>query len=485
MARPLHNPATPSPHHPARNGAGVSTSLWVIDTDLEGRQTHLHVVDGRIAAIESGLRPPLTPADSVLDAHGGAVLPGLHDHHLHLVALAANLDSVDIGPPFASRTEVTGALRSTPGEGWIRAVGYHESVCGPLDRHVLDTMVADRPVRVQHRSGAEWVLNSRAIEVIGLDDMRCEGVEREHEHDIPTGRIRGLDDLLRRRWGQSRPDLRRVGELLAGHGVTGVTDATPYDAVEDLTALVDAVPQRVMVMGGPGIDVERVDRRLTIGPAKIVVADHALPSLDDLSDRLRLARRRGRNVAVHCVTRIGLVLALAAWDEVGAETGDRIEHGAVIDAGLAARVAELGLTVVTQPNFVAERGDRYLDDVDTADVDHLYPCGSLLAAGIRVGGSTDAPFGRPDPWAAMRAAVDRTASDGRVVGARERIDRRAALRLFLTDPSDPGGVVRTLEVGAPADLCVLDRPWQAALNTLRPSVVATIVGGRIVHGSAR
>ena len=136
------------------------------------------------------------------------------------------------------------------------------------------------------------------------------------------------------------------------------------------------------------------------GPVKVIVADHYLPSLDELVDSYASARAGDRCLAVHCVTRTALVLALAAWEVVGTRPGDRIEHGAVIPLELAARIAELELTVVTQPGFVAERGDDYLRDVDPGDRADLWRCATLRAAGIPVGGSTDAPFGHPDPWRA-------------------------------------------------------------------------------------
>ena len=47
---------------------------------------------------------------------------------------------------------------------------------------------------------------------------------------------------------------------------------------------------------------------------------------------------------------------------------------------LAEWIARLGLTVVTQPSFVRERGDSYLRDVDAADRAWLYRCRGALDA---------------------------------------------------------------------------------------------------------
>ena len=113
---------------------------------------------------------------------------------------------------------------------------------------------------------------------------------------------------------------------------------------------------------------------------------------------------------------------------------------------------------MTQPNFIAERGDAYARDVDADDLEVLYRCGTLLSAGVAVAGGTDAPFGIADPWRAMRAAVTRRSDDGRVLGANEAVEPRAALALFLGDPCAPGGAARRVQAGTPADLCLLREP---------------------------
>ena len=52
---------------------------------------------GRIEAMAGRLAP--LRGEPLLDAAGGAVLPGLHDHHIHLYAAAAARASVSCGPP--------------------------------------------------------------------------------------------------------------------------------------------------------------------------------------------------------------------------------------------------------------------------------------------------------------------------------------------------------------------------------------------------
>lgn len=463
------------------------TDLVLREVVVGGRLVDVRASGGVIA--EVGRRLPARPGDDEVDGRRGALIPGLHDHHLHLMGLAAAERSPFVGPPAvendADLAAALRAARATLEDGeWLRAIGYHESVAGPLDRDRLDALVPERPVRIQHRSGAAWVLNSRGLAAVGVDETTDRpGIERDGS-GRPTGRLLGLDRWLRGRLPpRPPPDLAPVGRRLAAYGVTGVTDATPVPTVEDLLPIAEAaagdgLPQRVVVTGGPRLTRARVPAPLEPGPVKLVVADAALPDLDDLVRWIRDAHDAGRPVAVHCVTRAGLALAVAAWDDAGALPGDRVEHGSVVPPDLRSVVSGKGVTVVTQPAFVYERGDRYLSEVDADDLPHLYPCRSLIEAGIPVGGSTDAPFGHPDPWRAIATAIERRTVTGAPLGVREAVSPERALALFLTPPGDPGGRPRQVEVGAPADLCLLDGPLSAVLEDPSSSHVAlTVIGG--------
>jgi hypothetical protein len=310
---------------------------------------------------------------------------------------------------------------------------------------------------VQHRSGALWVLNSAAMAATSLDTSEEHGVDRQ------SGHLWRRDDLLSRLSALDPDQLTRLGRIAATRGITGFTDATPngaptqaLDLARDLRAA--GVAQTLHLMGPVGALAPNVERA-TLGPVKVLLDDDALPPLDELTDTIRAAHGEQRCVAIHCVTRVQLVLAVAALEDAGAQRGDRIEHGSVIPAELIGELARLGVTVVTQPHFVAERGDDYRRDVDPDDLGSLYRIRSLLEGGILVAAGTDAPFGSLDPWPSIAAAVDRRTRDGHPLGPDEAVDLTAALRLYLGRPDAPGEA-RTIEVGAPADLCVLAVPWR-------------------------
>ena len=477
--------------------------MLIRGAEVGGQIVDVRCTDGRVTEIGQGQTP--RAGEEILEAHGGALLPGLHDHHIHLHALAAALASVRCGPPeVEDREALAQALAAPPdARGWLRGTGYFESVAGPLDRFVLDRFRDDIPVRVQHRSGAMWFLNSRALEALGVEDRT--GTGRTHgEEEVATierdgrgratGRLFRADGWLRQRLpSAAAPDLGLVGRRLAGYGVTTITDATATNGADERARFraaqaSGALPQRLLMMGAleAGGPTEEGDSMLRVDAHKIMLDEPALPNLDRLVETLRRSHEAGRPVAIHTVTRAEIHFALAALESAGSLDGDRLEHASIAPCEAIEMVKQLGLTIVTQPNFVAERGDAYQVNVDERDRPHLYRVKSWLDAGVRLGGGTDAPFGHPDPWRAMRAAVERRTPTGNTLGKAECVSPETAFALFLPEfsraPQRTGEAPPAVGLGSPADLCLLERPWrQARLNLSSEYVSATLRGGALIY----
>jgi predicted amidohydrolase YtcJ len=435
-----------------------------------GVLSDLAIVDGRFAT--------RAPGDAeIVDLGGRPTLPGLCDHHIHLMAQAAAWRSVDCSP--AALADGLGlaatlrAARQRQPRGWLRGVAYDVTASGSLDRVVLDTIDVG-PVRIQDRTGTLWMLDTAALaETLPASDLdRPDGVERDASGS-PTGVLRRLDGWLRSRLAPDDPDLAEVGRWLAARGVTSLTDATATNGPDELALLATSgLPQKITAMTAAASwpAVEGVAR----GPVKIVLDEADLPDLDTLGRRVDDAHGRGRSVAFHCVDSGSLMLALAC--DIG--PGDRIEHASLVSEDHLVLLARCGVTVVVQPGLVSTRGDRYLAETDRRDHPSLHRLGSLLAAGIPVRVSSDAPFGPIDPWTAVAAAVDRTTASGVAFGPGEAIDPGTALGLMTTGATNARLVERG-PVGGCADLLVLDDDWDSLGR--HPSVALTMVDGASVY----
>lgn len=432
-----------------------------------GEAVDLALAGGRIVAIGHDV----PRGQEEFDGRGDVLLPGLHDHHLHILALGARRQSIDLAG-LIDAAAVGAALAVAPGDGWLRAVGYDERAAGLPDAVALDRWVGPRPLRLQDRTGALWVLNTAGMAHLPGRDLPP-GAERDAA-GRPTGRFWREDQWLAGALPRSLPDLAALGRDLARLGLTGLTDATAHNGPQEARLLSGALPQRLILMGGEALPKGAGYGR---GPLKLMIDERVSPDPDGLAARIAVARAQGRGVAAHCVTEAELALYLAALDTAGgARAGDRIEHGGMISEPAIAAIAEAGLTVVTNPAFLHDRGDRYRATIPEAAWGDLYRARSLLAYGIALLAGSDAPYAGVDPWRGMRAARDRMSAGGALFAPDERLDALAALRLYGARP---------IEVGAPGDLVLCRGSMADVLTDLcAERVRATWIGGEAVFAEA-
>lgn len=461
---------------------------------IVGGRPGLNIRADRETILEVGPSLSRRSGEPVVDGTGGEVIPGLHDHHVHLRAAVAARQSVDVSAvanPAEFDAIISAAAAGASPQTWLRITGWYEHPAGAIDRRRLDVLTGPVPVRVQHRSGAMWVLNSAALRQADVDTCDMPGVERDL-HGVPTGRLMRLDDWLRARLATLArgPSADAFAAGLAEYaaeaaltGITGFTDATPGRDQADVDeyaklAAAAVVPQRLMLMAPPGLR-EPGTTRITLGPQKLILDDATLPAIAELAATIANTHRAGSPCAIHCVTAAQLLVSIAALERAG-PAADRIEHAGIVPPGCAQKLAQLGIAVITNPGFIADRGHDYLREISATERDWLYPCASLIEAGVDVAAGTDAPFGPADPWQCIAAAMTRRTAAGIVLGQSEQVSGVRALQLFL---ADPGSVTqtRTVAPGQPGDMCILRRPLRSVLA--KPSaaeVLATIVGGRVM-----
>ncbi|MCA1645004.1 MAG: amidohydrolase family protein [Chloroflexi bacterium] len=451
------------------------------------------------------LRWTVGAATELVDAAGGLVTNGFHDAHFHLLSYArgrSSLDCRDVRSLAELRTRLAiAARRAGPGE-WLRAVGYDELRLAERrhpDRTDLDRAVPDRAVRLQHRTGHLDILNTLAMQATELLALECPEIERDPASGAATGRLYNAAALLSGRaapWPAERlaADVQHACEVLLGRGITSIADATATNGQTEwalFERLAEAGQLGVRLAMMPGLDHWRdladpgpAATRVTLGPVKIMLDEQ---TSDPAAVRQAVAEvhQAGRSVAVHATSAAELAIALDALRTTPRPPGtgpDRIEHGAVIPDALMPAVRQARVIVVGQPALVAERGDFYRAEFALQAHGWLHRARSLLDAGIPYAIGSDAPLTEPDPALWLRAAQQRRAPTGAVLGPRETLTPLQALAACTHPPGcAPGlaGAPGTLAAGARADLVVLDARILDAdgCDFLEGMVKLTIAGG--------
>lgn len=469
----------------------------------------LRLEAGRIVACA-----PLDAAGPARDAivlgdEHALLLPAFADPHVHLVACAADragLDLADAPPPRIPELldRLRHAATDLPPGTWLRVSGYDEAWLAERrhpTRTELDRALPEHPLRIRHATRHATLLNSsawaRVERALGLP--QDEQAPRDAD-GRPLGPVFGLEPEITRVVGPIEPaalahGLRAVGAALARLGVAHLDEVTASNDAARVARLADAVaagdlPQRVRVFVGDPEEAEPARRaaedHVTIAGVKLLARSTDEVHTAAFTDRLRRSRRLGLCVAVHAVDPDVVVAVLDALAGAPPRAGandvpDRLEHASLCPPEVVRRIAAAGVAVVSQPAFVAWRGDKYLREVEGPLQDWLYPLRDLRAAGVLVAAGSDAPVVPLDPRIGLDGAVRRTTPAGDVVGARQMLDEVQALDLFTSAPARLRGdrVPHGLVPGAAADLLVVEPDrWRERWRGL--GVRHTLSAGRVI-----
>lgn len=465
----------------------------VVVAEPNGLQTAeaIGIADGRVvsAGRDAEVIDAAAPGARVVDARESAVVPGLHDFHIHLVGLARARRSVllDGLEPEVLLAKLRRTAADRPAGAWLTGRGWSEVQMAAVGPAALDDAVGDRPAFFTSHDGHSAWASGAALAVAGVGPGTPEPPGGRIERDpsgTPTGVLRetALDlvaTVAARLQGEElRTPLDETLRELAGLGITGVSEAGDYtgengtgvdadlgDSFSSLTDLGDLVDGRLRATLGIPADaigaaaardlrtgsVLPGRRTLRFGWAK-EYADGALGSGTaalfapgtcgeretgilrvtdaELDAMFADARRAGIGMAVHA---IGDRAAAAVLDAVeraparhAATPADRMEHVQLIRAADAARLARLGVTASIQPIHAA--ADRDLVEACwQGRQDDAYAWRTLAASGAHLAAGSDAPVEAVNPWLGIFAAVHGRMPDD------ERRDWRPAQRLSFVE----------------------------------------------------
>ena len=193
---------------------------------------------------DDDVSPLAGPRTEVVDLDGRTVVPGINDSHMHIGYFGAVRPplAVDVGfPAVRSIADVVDAVRSArPVNGWVKGngwdIGYLEDAHPERlpNRNDLDAATPDIPVALRDFSGHQLWVNSRALELAGIDEDTPDPpdgvIVRDHDRR-PTGLLREAAGALVDRHVPPLTDaeldqaLDTVREIVHAEGITSVTDA--------------------------------------------------------------------------------------------------------------------------------------------------------------------------------------------------------------------------------------------------------------------
>ena len=160
-----------------------------------GRPTAVTVRGGRIQAVgDESLLSTAGDRTRLIDACGGAILPGLNDGHLHFAASAMTRHAHLSLRGARSWSEIALLLESAAPDasGWIRAAEWDEATLGTGGSEALFSANPKHPIVAFDASGHQVMVNAEGLKRLGLQDTTDQvpgGIIARDTAGQPTGRF--------------------------------------------------------------------------------------------------------------------------------------------------------------------------------------------------------------------------------------------------------------------------------------------------------
>lgn len=508
-----------------------NANVITLDPQIKTAQM-VAVKDGRILTVahDTEIKDLKQRHTQLIDCHGKTLLPGFCDAHLHLQSSASNIVNLDLSPQanvFSisdMQIKICEFSKKFPPGTWIRASGYNEFYLEDgrhPTRKDLDKAAPEHPVKLTHRSSHAHVLNSFALNQVGISRYTPDPpgglIDRYIDSGEPSGVLFEMNDFLSKHIptldeSELTRGIKIINQKMLSYGITSIHDASFNNGIEQWNTLCSwkekniFLPRATMALGVEGFGNLKANKyscpvgknQIRLSTIKIILDEttgQLYPPQKKLNRLVFNIHQAGLQVAIHAIEHTAVESACNAIEHALKKIPNpnhrhRIEHCSVCSPSLVKRLAELKIIVVTQPSFIHYNGDRYLKTVAKEDIPHLYPIGTLQKSGVMVVGSSDSPIVEPNPITGIYSAISRMAKTGKAVSAKESIDNLSALEMFTSNAAKAffdEDMKGSITPGKLADLVLLSGdPTKLSSEEIKDiTVVMTIIDGKIVWESSK
>lgn len=479
--------------------------------------------------------------------------PGFIENHLH-PAMAALLLPFEWITPFewqlpgkeVSSTQgaelyqkrLQEAAQNSPKDELFITWGYHHYFHGDMSRELLDKLIPDRPALVWHRSFHEVWVNSKALDLVTIneEDLKDQHqVNIEEGHFYESGLMLGLnkfrDHIIKA--GRFMDGLEQVVDVVHAGGITTIADMANgmFDLDmewwafkwvlddNDVGFRTRLIPMGDRIGDNPGSaqSIAENDELLKKGNRKLkfvkqikLLADGAFYSqLMQMRDPGYLDGHHGEWITqpekleelASAYWQAGYQLHIHTNGDLGTEVVlDMIErihhkhpkndhrttlhHLGYIGPDQAKRIAELGVVVSANPYYLHTLGETYSKmGLGPERAHYIFRARDLLDAGIKVSLHSDFSMAPAQPLRLAWVAVNREGAGGLQMGNEQAMTVHEAMKAITIDAAFAIRMeteIGSIEVGKSADFTILNQdPYKVAPENLKDIPVwGTIFEGK-------
>ena len=493
-------------------------------------------------------------ATLISDYENSIIVPGFIEHHIHpfLAAVTMNSEILAIEDwQLPSKTSIGVRDRSSyllnlskieenhPENQSLISWGFHHYFHGKLTRHDLDNISSTRPIIVIHRSFHEFILNTPAMDLLGINKNAFTNLE-EDEHlanfedghfsergaiivlpalmqllAVPTELIKGLQKtkeyihsngitVIGNPGSMYNKDLQAAKNLIFGNidspfesyffpSALNLSEQFEFhevlDAAKDQTkwglGKLNYLPKHIKLFADGAMYSQNMVMR------DGYLDNHQgswLMNLETFENLFRIFWNDGYQIHIHQNGDAALDRLLLTLEKNLARYPRADHRTTVVHFGYSAKdqlktMKELGVVISANPYYVTALSDLYSrKGVGYERSQEMVRLGDAIKEGIKVSLHSDMPMAPASPLKLMHAAVNRDNFAGKVAGPNQRISAIEALRAVTINSAY---VLRleqmygSIEVGKYANFTILDsNPLSVRGNEIKNiKILGTVLKG--------
>ncbi|CAN5670689.1 amidohydrolase [soil metagenome] len=529
-----------------RNGSIIFVNGKVLTGDVEkSPATGVAIHNGKVAEVgtDRDVLAWKATGTQVIDLAGRTVAPGLNDAHCHPMMVGFSLMQVNAATPPNKTiadlaTRIKERVRETPAGDWVTGRGYDQARLEDQrhpDRHDLDPVSPDNPVIVVRACGHIAGVNSKALQLAGIDRNTPDpegGIIDRDEYGEPTGVLRESAQTMVRKvmppptLDQAKAALIAAGQDFLSKGVTswaeaGVRDDTHMRAYVELandgtlpvrSYLMMMIDETLDNLISLGITTGFGDEWLRIGPAKLFLdgsiggrtarmsqpyegeTDNVglwMQDPQEFKDKFKKAHMAGFQCCAHAIGDAAISLLLDSYEEAleaqpRPDHRHRIEHCSIVDMDIIQRIKQLGVIPIPGTSFLHAFNKAYIQNLGWERIRYAYGMNTFYEHGIVAAASTDAPVVGTSASIGLQTMMTRLSEEGEPMWPEESISLEEAVRAYTYNGADASceeNIKGRLAPGMLGDAVVFETDISAVNATEVGKVQAdlTVTDGHIVY----
>ncbi len=415
--------------------------------------------------------------------------------------------------------------------------GHHQLFHGAMDRYALDRIAPNRPVVIWQRSFHEIIANTKALELLEIGDQAAFNAYFDKPQITPghadfasgiiheTALFGGIEKLRPylfspKKMQQGLADMR---QMMLENGVTTSADLAfgGFGGPEMESALFKSLydqpttPSRILAIPiapvvGKDPNAWLSDIQSKYQSSKFffsnrvkLLADGAffaqymqmnppgysdghegkwITEPEEVEKFTRKFWEAGWNIHTHVNGDKGLDVVLGISEKLAPRNGQKLimEHLGYSTEAQNRRIADMGIMVSAQPNYIRILGDKYAETGLGPDrAAQMNRLGSLERKNVPLGLHSDFNMAPIDPLYLAWVASNRMTLDGNVKAPHEKLSLDKTLRAITIEAAQVIGLdamVGSIATGKKADFAVLDiDPYEVGAAKLRNVQVQGVV----------